>query len=109
MHPYHIFGCNDNGTLQEDYPITPVPFTSVSITDDFWGPRIKRNHEVTIPIAFHQSEITGRIKNFEVAGGLSEGTFSSLYAFDDSDVYKIIEGASYSLQTIPDPALGGLS
>ena len=98
-------GCNVNGTLQEDYPITPIPFTSVSITDDFWGPRIKRNHEVSIPIAFHQSEITGRIKNFEVAGGLKEGTFSSLYAFDDSDVYKIIEGASYSLQTIPDPDL----
>ncbi len=98
-------GCSNQKTLREDYPITPVPFTSVSITDDFWGPRIKRNHEVTIPIAFFQSEITGRIKNFEVAGGLKEGTFSSLYAFDDSDVYKIIEGASYSLQTIPDPVL----
>ena len=98
-------GCKQKEVEQEDYPFTPVPFTNVTITDDFWGPRIKRNHEVSIPIAFHQSEITGRIKNFEVAGGLTEGTFSSLYAFDDSDVYKIIEGASYSLQTIPDPVL----
>ena len=98
-------GVRQEGARQEDYPITPVPFTSVSISDNFWGPRIRRNHEVTIPIAFHQSEITGRIKNFEVAGGLTEGTFSSKYAYDDSDVYKIIEGASYSLQTIPDPVL----
>jgi len=98
-------GCSEKKVGQEDYSITPVPFTSVTITDNFWGPRIKRNHEITIPIAFHQSEITGRIKNFEVAGGLKEGTFSSMYAYDDSDVYKIIEGASYSLQTIPDPVL----
>ncbi len=98
-------GCSEKEVQREDYSITPVPFTSVTISDNFWGPRIRRNHEVSIPIAFHQSEITGRIKNFEVAGGLAEGSFSSLYAFDDSDVYKIIEGASYSLQTIPDPVL----
>jgi|GEM_PF-3314648 len=100
-----LSGCNETSSPTGNYPITPVPFTSVTITDDFWGPGIKRNHEVTIPIAFHQSEITGRIKNFEVAGGLTESTFSSSHAYDDSDVYKIIEGASYSLQTMPDPEL----
>ena len=98
-------GCKSSSDLSGDYPINPVPFTQVKLTDNFWAPKIKRNHEVTIPIAFHQSEITGRIKNFEVAGGLQEGGFCSLYAYDDSDVYKIIEGASYSLQTIPDPKL----
>lgn len=100
-----ITGCNEKTSSTGSYPITPVPFTSVTISDDFWGPKIKLNHEVTIPIAFHQSEITGRIKNFEVAGGLTVGTFSSLRAYDDSDVYRIIEGASYSLQTMPDPEL----
>ena len=100
-----ITGCKQAPSPGGAYPITPVPFTSVKVTDDFWGPRIKRNHEITIPIAFYQSELTGRIKNFEVAGGLKEGTFSSLYAFDDSDVFKIIEGASYSLQSMPDPEL----
>lgn len=100
-----IVGCTNNSNPVGDYPIKPVSFTQVKLTDNFWAPRIQRNHKVTIPIAFHQSEITGRIKNFEVAGGLTEGTFCSLYAFDDSDVYKIIEGASYSLQTIPDPEL----
>lgn len=98
-------GCKTETNIPGDYPIKPVPFTQVKLTDNFWAPKIQRNHEVTIPIAFHQSEITGRIKNFEVAGGLSDGTFCSLYAFDDSDVYKIIEGASYSLQTISDPKL----
>jgi len=87
------------------YPIQPVPFTSVAVTDNFWKPRIRTNHEVTIPIAFGHCESTGRIKNFEVAGGMTEGTFCTTYPFDDSDVFKIVEGASYSLQTFPDPEL----
>ncbi|MDT8401746.1 MAG: glycoside hydrolase family 127 protein [Bacteroidales bacterium] len=87
------------------YPIQPVPFTSVKVTDNFWAPRIKTNHDVTIPIAIEQSTITGRIKNFEIAAGMAEGEFCSIYPFDDSDVFKIIEGASYSLQTFPDPGL----
>jgi uncharacterized protein len=89
----------------ENYPIRPVPFTSVKMTDNFWAPRIKKNHEVTIPIAFGYCESTGRIKNFEIAAGLDTGAFRTIYPFDDSDVTKIIEGASYSLQTFPDPKL----
>jgi len=89
----------------ENYPIRPVPFTSVKMTDNFWAPRIKKNHEVTIPIAFGYCESTGRVKNFEIAGGLDTGAFRTIYPFDDSDVTKIIEGAAYSLQTYPDPAL----
>ena len=88
-----------------DYSIQPVPFTSVKVTDEFWAPRIKRNHDVTIPIAFEKSRETGRIKNFKVAGGLEDGSFCSLYPFDDSDVFKIVEGACYSIQTYPDPDL----
>jgi|WetSurMetagenome_2_1015567.scaffolds.fasta_scaffold00694_9 uncharacterized protein len=88
-----------------DYPIRPVPFTSVKLTDNFWAPRIKKNALVTIPIAFGFCESTGRVKNFEIAGGLDTGKFQTIYPFDDSDVFKIIEGASYSLQTLPDPKL----
>jgi DUF1680 family protein len=88
-----------------DYPIKPVPFTSVKLTDDFWAPRILKNAKVTIPIAFSYCESTGRIKNFEIAGGLDTGRFQTIYPFDDSDVFKIIEGAAYSLQTNPDPEL----
>ena len=58
------------------HPIEPVPFTSVKLTDNFWAPRIKKNHEVTIPIAIAQSEETGRIKNFKIAGGDSVLGFS---------------------------------
>ena len=86
-------------------PIQPVPFTSVKLTDNFWAPKIKKNHEVTIPIAISQSVQTGRIKNFQVAAGMESGEFCSIYPFDDSDVFKIIEGAAYSLQTFPDPEL----
>lgn len=88
-----------------DYPFKPVPFTEVQITDNFWLPRLETNRQVTIPYAFRQAEETGRIKNFEIAGGLAEGGFCTTYPFDDSDVYKIIEGAFYSLKVHPDPEL----
>jgi uncharacterized protein len=97
-------GCSGNGS-SGDYPITPVPFTAVKLTDDFWAPRIKKNAEVTIPIAFGYCESTGRVRNFAIAAKLDTGKFQTIYPFDDSDIYKIIEGASYSLQTYPDPKL----
>lgn len=89
----------------KDYPIKPVPFTNVHFEDDFWLPRLETNRTVTIPYALEQCEETGRIKNFEVAAGQKEGGFSSAYPFDDSDVYKIVEGASYALKVHPDPEL----
>jgi hypothetical protein len=98
-----ITGCTKTGSA--DYPIQPVPFTSVKLTDNFWAPRIKKNADVTIPIAFSYCESSGRVKNFEIAGGLDTGTFKTIYPFDDSDVFKIIEGAAFSLQTYPDPKL----
>ncbi len=89
-----------------DYPVNPVPFTAVHFSDNFWLPRIETNRSVTIPYAFYQCAETGRIKNFEIAAGMEEGGFCTVYPFDDSDVYKIIEGASYALKVHPDPELG---
>jgi len=100
-----FMGCAEKKTSPDDYPIKPVPFTSVKLTDNFWAPRVKKNADVTIPIAFHHCETTGRVRNFEIAAGLEEGNFQTIYPFDDSDVFKIIEGASYSLQTLPDSKL----
>jgi uncharacterized protein len=100
-----LSGCESGQTVDGEYPIRPVAFTDVHITDDFWAGRLLTNKEVTIPVALHQSEITGRIKNFAIAGGLEEGDFQSDAPFDDSDVFKIIEGASYSMQMFPDPEL----
>jgi uncharacterized protein len=102
--PILFSGCSGK-KKDGDYPIKPVPFTSVRLTDDFWAPRIKRNADITIPIAFGYCGSTGRIKNFEIAGKLDTGSFRTIYPFDDSDVFKIIEGASFSLQTYPDPKL----
>jgi DUF1680 family protein len=92
-----------------DYPAAPVPFTDVHLTDAFWAPRLDTNRTVTIPHIFKQSEETGRVKNFELAaaalGGAVDGKYCSRYPFDDSDVYKAIEAASYALATRPDPEL----
>ncbi|MFZ6012663.1 MAG: beta-L-arabinofuranosidase domain-containing protein, partial [Bacteroidota bacterium] len=91
-------------SAQADYPISAVPFTKVKLTDHFWLPRIKTNHDVTIPASFDRCEKTGRVKNFEMAAARS-GKFCTVYPFDDTDIYKTIEGASYSLSLNPDPKL----
>ncbi len=91
-------------SLTKDYPIKPIAFTQVTITDDFWAPRLETNRKITIPYNFKKCEETGRIRNFAIAAGLEEGEFEGIY-FNDSDVFKVIEGASYSLQVYDDPKL----
>ncbi len=99
-----VLGTNaqvDNG----GYPITPTPFTSVKMNDSFWGQRLKASREVTIPLAFSKCEETGRVRNFELAAMPNDTTKVAGYSFDDTDIYKTIEGASFSLQTYPDTQL----
>jgi len=88
-----------------DYPVQPIPFTQVRFEDDFWAARLETNRTVTIPHVFAKCEETGRIDNFAIAGGLMEGEQRGAYPFDDTDVYKTIEGASYSLMLRRDPVL----
>ena len=104
---------------QSGYPYTQVPFTSVKITPNtFWGDRIHAAREVTIPLAFSKCESEHRYKNFEMAAytlqhpghpGLQTPEWDVAkfmgFSFDDTDVYKTIEGASYVLQTYPDEKL----
>ncbi len=98
-----LFVCSATFTFaqQMDYPIQLVPFTSVKLTDNFWLPRVKINHTVTIPASFERCEATGRVKNFEMAAAKS-GKFCTIYPFDDTDIYKTIEGASFSMSLYPD-------
>lgn len=111
--------CTGFSVAQSGYPYTQVPFTSVKITPNtFWGDRIQASREVTIPLAFSKCETEHRYKNFEMAAytlqhpgheGLQtpEWNVSRFmgFSFDDTDVYKTIEGASYVLQTYPDAKL----
>lgn len=87
-----------------DYPIQPIPFTQVSIQDEFWKPRIETAVKATIPYDFKKCEETGRIDNFSKAGGLMAGAHKGIF-YDDSDVFKVVEGAAYALQISPDPKL----
>ncbi|HEX7777584.1 MAG TPA: beta-L-arabinofuranosidase domain-containing protein, partial [Vicinamibacterales bacterium] len=96
--------------LDRDYPVKPVPFTSVHLTDTFWAPKIKTNAEVTIPFAFEQCERSGRVDLFIRAAQVLRGEKPASvnppgYPFDDTDLYKVIEGASYTLSVQRDPKL----
>ena len=92
-------------SYHSDEPIVEVPFTEVHVTDHFWAPRIEVNRTVSIPSAFRQCEANGRFDNFALAGGLIKGEHKGDFPFDDTDPYKIIEGASYSLAIKYDPNL----
>ena len=85
---------------QKQQPIAPiqeVSFTQVHLNDGFWSPRIEINRTVSIPSAFHECEVNGRFDNFALAAGLIKGEHKGDFSFDDTDPYKVIEGASYSL------------
>ncbi|MFA6561655.1 MAG: glycoside hydrolase family 127 protein [Verrucomicrobiia bacterium] len=94
----------DAATPSKDYPIQPVPFTAVHVQDSFWSPRMETNRAVTVWYDFKRCEETGRIDNFAKAAELMKGEFKGI-PYDDSDVYKVIEGAAYSLALKPDPKL----
>ncbi len=85
--------------------IKEVPFTSVHLNDNFWSPRIETNRTVSIPSAFRECEKNGRFDNFAIAAGLKKGEHRGDFSFDDTDPYKIIEGASYSLSVHYDKQL----
>jgi uncharacterized protein len=89
---------------QSDYPVQPVPFTAVRVQDSFWSPRFETNRTTTVRYDFQKCEETGRIDNFAKAGRLMPGPFRGT-PFDDSDVFKVIEGAAYTLALHPDPEL----
>jgi hypothetical protein len=95
---------SENRAPRRDYNISPVPFSKVHVDDAFWTPRLETSRKVTIPYAFQQCEKTDRISNFEKAAGLREGKHEGA-CFNDSDVYKVMEGAAYSLQVKPDGAM----
>lgn len=99
------FSASADKTLSHGYPINPVAFTSVKINDPFWGARLEAVRNVTVPLAFSKCEETGRYENFIKAENPSENYKVEGLPFDDTDVYKTIEGASYLLQTYPDKQL----
>ena len=89
----------------QGYPITPVPFTSVKLNPGgFWGQRLEAARRVTVPLAFAKCEESGRYLNFVRAAHPGDYEVKG-YSFDDTDVYKTIEGASYLLQAYPDKAM----
>jgi DUF1680 family protein len=97
-------------TAARDYPVKPVPFTAVHFNDQFWLPRIEINRRVTIPFAFEQCEETGRVANLERAAAAIRNEPNRdkklpAYPFDDTDIYKVIEGAAYTLSVKRDAKL----
>jgi DUF1680 family protein len=84
--------------------LRPLPLDAVGLADEFWEPRRRINREVTLPSQYRHLEDTGRLDNFRRASGKTGGEYQGIY-FNDSDVYKWLEAASWSLATDPDPEL----
>jgi DUF1680 family protein len=84
--------------------LRPVPLDAVDLADDFWEPRRRINREVTLPSQYSHLEDTGRLDNFRRASGKTGGEYQGIY-FNDSDVYKWLEAASWALAEDADPDL----
>ncbi len=84
--------------------LNPVPFSSIIINDSFWSPKLAANQRVTLQACLDRCRETGRVANFDRAAGLEPGGFQGI-SFDDSDVYKVLEGVAYSLKTNRDADL----
>ncbi|NQU19954.1 MAG: glycoside hydrolase family 127 protein [Candidatus Nealsonbacteria bacterium] len=84
--------------------VTPVSLADVQIDGGMWAKRLEISRTVTIPACFKHCEETGRIDNFAVATGLKEGKFQGAH-YNDSDVYKVVQGAVYINKVHPDPKL----
>ncbi|MEJ7737164.1 MAG: beta-L-arabinofuranosidase domain-containing protein [Chitinophagaceae bacterium] len=96
---------NESAPAGTDYVLTPVPIKNIRLTDSFWSPIIKKVQGTTIEYAIAKCKEEGRFDNFLIAGGKMTGETKGHFPFDDSDVYKIIEGASNSLLTAPNAPL----
>ena len=110
-----LFLASLSAALAADYPVQPVPFTAVRLTQGFWAQRQEVNRTVTVPFALQQCDDSGRLRNVALAvdtmrrRAAGEKGFQhqppTQYPFDDSDAYKVIEGASYVLSLQPDPGV----
>ena len=84
--------------------LQPVPFKDVTIQDSFWAPRRETNRVASIPFSLQKLEEAGNLEDMRLAArGATNGFRGPV--FMDSDLYKALEAASYSLATHPDPAL----
>ncbi|HDZ41516.1 MAG TPA: glycoside hydrolase family 127 protein [Bacteroidetes bacterium] len=102
---FSLSSCSDSIKEAEScYPFTPVKFTEVSLDDNYWAPRIETNRTVTIPFALQKIEETGRIDNFRKAAGIMDGPYQGK-RYNDTDVFKVLEGVAYSLSMHPDDTL----
>lgn len=88
-----------------DETLKAVDFIHVNVTDNFWRPRMETNVNVTIPHSLEKCEAEGRFANFRRAAGLEEGQWQGHYGFDDSDVYKVMEGMAFTYNVSHDEAL----
>ncbi|MBN2213177.1 MAG: glycoside hydrolase family 127 protein [Bacteroidales bacterium] len=100
-----LAGCTNQPSEPGNYPISPVNIRQVKLTDEFWLPKIKTVQQTTIQYALDKCRNEGRMDNFLIAGGVMKGETRGAMPFDDTDLYKIIEGASYSLIISPDEQL----
>lgn len=96
---------SDPITGHEEFPmniVEKVSFQDVTITDNFWRPKIETNRVSSIRHALEQADRS--IEDFDIAAGITDVEHQGRMA-SDSDVYKIIQGAAYALHHTPDKML----
>ena len=75
---------------------------AVRLQDTFWSPRLRINRETTLPSQYRLLEEKGYLDNFRRAAGKKDPGFQGIYCFNDTDIYKWLEAASWTLAADPD-------
>jgi len=106
-HKPHASSFKSATGLLRDYPLRPAPSSSVTLADQFWAPRIRAIHEITLPHIFDKLRNGGYMTQLEVAAGVSDKKFPGGFIFFESDFYKSMDAAGEILKIYPDPVLSG--
>ena len=88
--------------VQMDYPLRGC--RDAKATAGFWFDRLETNRTATLSAVWRKCSETPRIANFVKAANREGCGFGGI-PYDDSDVYKVMEGSAYILAVKPDAGL----
>ncbi len=98
--------CARDASPEKDYLLKPVPFNQVHLEDRFWLPRLKIQAETTVPHALGETEpAVERLRMCAAFLKDTEAPKPKPHRFISSDLFKVMEGAAYTLMIKHNPKL----
>jgi hypothetical protein len=98
--------CKEGMVGDNDYPMRPMPFNEVTLTDDFWLPKLVKQAETTVPHVMNETKpAVERLRQCGIFLDGGETELPQTHRFISSDLFKVMEGVAYTLHVKPNPEL----